>query len=381
MDPTLFNLPIKYYVLGLLVVQNGGAVLLMRAVRALPGEKEFVTQTAVIMQETLKACTCIAVLLYKHKTLRPAFENRTEWLKTSVPALLYLVQNNLQYVAVGFLDAATYAVTYQTKVFWVAVCSVLLLRRTVFPHQWLALAILMSGVCAVQLNEQRGGSPAGGSHHSFDGWLLGVVVLLSAALCSSLAAVSFEKLLKGAKADMWTRNLQLAGFSLLCAGVPLLLSRDGAVVRQKGFFHGYTPLTWACIFMNGWGGLLVGAVIKYANAILKDIAIGASICVSACGSIFFFDSRVTWNLVLGVLLVSWAVPLYAGRAHFGLPLLRPCKAKDAEPPSPASPPAKPGAGLDTTSPNGKPANGAGEDKGAAGLRRLGRSAVGVAASM
>jgi len=387
MDPTLFNLPIKYYVLGLLVVQNGGAVLLMRAVRALPGEKEFVTQTAVIMQETIKACTCVAILLYKHRTLRKAFENRSEWMKTSVPALLYLVQNNLQYVAVGFLDAATYAVTYQTKVFWVAVCSVFLLRRTVLKHQWIALAILMSGVCAVQLNEQKASKSVGGSHpvHTFDEWLLGVVVLLSAALCSSLAAVSFEKLLKGHSADVWTRNLQLACFSLICGAVPLLLSRDGAVVRQKGFFHGYTPLTWCCIFMNGWGGLLVGAVIKYANAILKDIAIGASICVSAVGSIVFFESPITWNLALGVMLVSWAVPLFAGRAHFGLPLLRPPKVKAGEPPAPGSPLAPApsngsSSGAGAADPAAKPSNGSTgstEDKAAAGLRRLARSAARV----
>merc|ERR1719288_371209 len=88
---------------------------------------------------------------------------------------------------------------------------------------------------------------------------------------------------------MWSRNLQLAFFSIVCAILPLLLTVDGSRVAQNGFFHGYTPLTWACIAMNGWGGLLVGAVIKYADAILKDMA-----------------------------LVSWAVPMYAGRAHLGL---------------------------------------------------------------
>merc|ERR1712194_1000408 len=114
-------------------------------------------------------------------------------------------------------------------------------------------------------------------------------MLLLAALCSSLAAVSFEKLLKGVQVSLWTRNLQLASFSLAFGCVTLLASKDGARVREHGFVQNYSLLTWACICMNAFGGLLVGAVINYADAILKDIAIGASIVVSAFGSMWLFN--------------------------------------------------------------------------------------------
>jgi UDP-sugar transporter A1/2/3 len=141
-----------------------------------------------------------------------------------------------------------------------------------------------------------------------------MVILLVAALCSSLAAVSFEKLLKGVKVGLWTRNLQLAVFSILCSIIPLLVSSDGGRIMNSGFFHGYSWLTWSCIAMNAFGGLLVGAVINYCDAILKDIAIGASIVVSAIGSMYLFEFQPQSGFTMGVALVSYAVPLYAGRA-------------------------------------------------------------------
>lgn len=65
--------------------------------------------------------------------------------------------------------------------------------------------------------------------------------------------------------------------------------------------------------MNAFGGLLVGAVISYCDAILKDVAIGASIVVSAIGSIYLFDFKPHATFAMGVVFVSYAVPMYAGR--------------------------------------------------------------------
>ena len=60
---TVFGIPIKAFVLVMLVFQNAGAVLLMRYSRASKGQGEFVTYTAVIMQEVLKMMACVIILL------------------------------------------------------------------------------------------------------------------------------------------------------------------------------------------------------------------------------------------------------------------------------------------------------------------------------
>ena len=135
----------------LLVVQNAGAVLLMRYTRSIPGETEFNTQTAVIMQEVLKGLACVAILLGTEGTLASAWAKPLEALKTGVPALLYLLQNNMQYVAVGYLDAATYTVSYQTKTIWSGILSMVLLNRTLGPNKWLGIISLSIGVATVQV--------------------------------------------------------------------------------------------------------------------------------------------------------------------------------------------------------------------------------------
>ena len=112
----------------------------MRYTRSMPGEGQYITQTAVIMQEVLKGLACVLLLLKDEGTLSSAWEKPNEALKTSVPALLYLVQNNLQYVAVGYLDAATYTVSYQSKVIWSGMLSMVLLGRKLGAHRFAAAA-------------------------------------------------------------------------------------------------------------------------------------------------------------------------------------------------------------------------------------------------
>ena len=120
--------------------------------------------------------TCILLLLKGEGTLSSAWAKPGEALKTSVPALLYLVQNNLQYVAVGYLDAATYTVSYQSKIIWSGMLSVLLLGRRLGPHKWLGITLLAGGVAAGANRRQQTSGTIGrrgrrgqgcwfGSHH------------------------------------------------------------------------------------------------------------------------------------------------------------------------------------------------------------------------
>jgi UDP-sugar transporter A1/2/3 len=228
-----------------------------------------------------------------------------------------LIQNNFQYLAIGLLDPATYSCTYQTKIVWSAILSVLLLGRVLQPYKWAAIGSLTLGVCIVQIAGMSNAPLKSVQHKSMDENLgippqiIGLALILFAAFASGCAGVYFEKILKGHKSSVWARNLQLATWSVVTGMITLCASPGSyASVQKEGFFHGYTTITWIVITMNAFGGLLVGTVIKYANNILKDFAIGCSIVVSSICSVFLFNFQVTFQFLVGMSLVIFAVLLW-----------------------------------------------------------------------
>ncbi len=64
------------------------------------------------------------------KTLREdVWDKPADLLKMAVPACLYVVQNNLNYVAISNLPGPTFQLLYQLKILTTAVFSVLMLKR------------------------------------------------------------------------------------------------------------------------------------------------------------------------------------------------------------------------------------------------------------
>ena len=154
---------IKYAALLLLVAQMVGLVLLMRYSRTVargPTEPLYLASTAVFVMEIMKLILCLAVVLYDSGGLSEfarelhhhTIGSPLEIAKLCVPSLLYTVQNNLLYLALTNLDAATYQVCYQLKILTTAVFSAVLLQRKFSPQKWAALVVLTVGVAVVQIS-------------------------------------------------------------------------------------------------------------------------------------------------------------------------------------------------------------------------------------
>ena len=72
----------------------------------------------------------------------------------------------------------------------------------------------------------------------------------------------------------------LAGLiALPLSGVAVLLNAR-EIVFERGFFHGFDGLVAAVVFLQAAGGLLVAAVVKYADNILKVLDSHTQITIS-----------------------------------------------------------------------------------------------------
>lgn len=119
------KMPLKYISLGVLVLQTSALVLTMRYSRVLGNEGPmYLASTAVVMAEIFKILTCLVIIFYtsgfslgKCAELLQSeiWQKPSETLKLCIPAGLYTVQNNLLYVALSNLDAATYQVGILSK--------------------------------------------------------------------------------------------------------------------------------------------------------------------------------------------------------------------------------------------------------------------------
>jgi len=318
-----------------------------------PDGHRYLPSTAVFLVELLRLAVCLTIAIYEISQTIPrsmpltaifdALGNATfsgdSW-KIAMPAGLYTLANSLQYVAISNLDAATFHVAYQFKIIVTAVLSVYMLKKSINGRQWLSLVLLMVGVAIVSLpqEEQRLAS----SHHTrvfvpralnplmehfgrdsaqpqlrkrsatYEGIAededamyapimdasIGLVSVFCVCVCSGLAGVYFEKVIKESPrpASMWIRNVQLSLYSLVPAFFIGCLFLDGETIAKHGFFAGYNSVVVISILVQTFGAVVAAFCMFYADNISKNFAVSISMVISAFASVILFDFQLTTHV-------------------------------------------------------------------------------------
>lgn len=78
---------------------------------------------------------------------------------------------------------------------------------------------------------------------------------------------------------------------------------DREAILQDGYFQGYSIWTWYSILLQGFGGLLVAYLVKYADSIIKVLATTLAFIFSSVASIYIFDFKIGIWFVVGSTIV------------------------------------------------------------------------------
>ncbi|GMT26533.1 hypothetical protein PFISCL1PPCAC_17830, partial [Pristionchus fissidentatus] len=310
-EPPKTDARTKFWILSWIVVHNACFTLIMRYSRIRDVDEMFLPSVAVFVTELLKLTICFTMLMYEEgpekfvSTLRAyTVAQPLDTLKVCVPAMLYVVQNTLFYVAASHLEAAIFAIVSQTKIFAAAMCSVFLLGKTIAPPQWVAIVILFCGVSLVQ-SQKSSAAVVGGLQNP----LFGVVCLVIGCFISGLAGAYTEKIVKG-RVSIWIRNTQMAIFSIP-ACLLSMFAQDGTFIMENRMLYGFDAVVWFTVFWYGIGGISVAFCLKYADIVSKDFATSVAIILSTLGSIFFFNFTPTPIFLIGAILVMFAIFMYS----------------------------------------------------------------------
>lgn len=258
----------------------------------------YITSTAVVLCELMKFFTSLVLFYWErlfsfcdismlmHAVRTDFVANRVEILKLMVPSGLYVIQNNLQYVAASNLPASMFQVLNQLKIVTTAFFSVTMLSRELSFQQWMSILFLTGGVGLVQISQTK---QSASSDSSTDNYFAGVVAILLSCCTSGFAGVYFEKVLKTGCMSLWLRNVHLSMIGLFLSLCVCYMDIDE--IFAEGFFKGYDSVVWTVIVLQAGGGLVVASVVMYADNVLKGFATSFSVVMSCVLSAMLFDDQ------------------------------------------------------------------------------------------
>ena len=314
--------------LTLLVLQNSALAILKHISFRDPAQR-YSPSTAVLVAELVKFVVCSLMTYTNSSNPRLAQvvkDIKGQWLLL-LPSLLYVVQNNLLYFGAERLSPVLYMICSQTKILATAFMSRVILGLSLSKGQLASLLLLSFGLIVVQLPENHS-TIATQTSSSRQEETTGVIAMLIASIISGTAGVVLEKIFKMHRTwtlehSTWTRNIQLSIISLPFALCGVLLEDSGLLLGRE-FFHGYDRVVLAVILLHAIGGITTGFVLKFANNVLKCIAVALAIVLCAAYSVVAQEREISYNLLLGTVLVITAVFLFSmtrlSRDHGGIRL-------------------------------------------------------------
>jgi len=241
--------------------------------------------------------------------------------KMVVPAVIYLVMNILGFVALGHIDAATFSIIAQMKVFTTATFSVIMLDRSLAMRKWRALTTLVIGVALISHESMPKAGNSVAQERAMTEWFVGMAASLGDVILSGFVSIYFEKVLKSKTEtySVWDRNFQLAFWSMIIY-IPIMIYDS-----PENPFAGWSGTTAVCAAVGALGGVLVALSIKLADSIMKTIATTGAIVLTTALNAVFLHGPYSLPIASGAMVVVISVFNYNDEGDPHKPVASPAK--------------------------------------------------------
>mmetsp|Transcript_47925 Transcript_47925/g.145750 ORF Transcript_47925/g.145750 Transcript_47925/m.145750 type:complete len:341 (-) Transcript_47925:31-1053(-) len=324
------SLGVRLGLLVVLAVQNAGQTVLIKLAQTQGSRPD--SLVVMLLSELTKAVASLALFFAveadaswkQHFTLIAAKRS----MKLVPTAFLFALQNQLLFVGVHNLDPPVFQALSQSKLIAAGVFSVVLLDKRLTQVQWAALLLLACGAALVQLENMLCPDVETAARSAHDP-VKGFVAVLCTSVLSGLAGCYTELMLKTHKMPMWLQSAQVAWASAILLVFMVFSQRlsssvDGRQMELADLFDGFILATWAVVATLSLGGLVVVAVLRYADNVLKGMSMVFALLLSGVLSALLFRSKIGAVFCVASIIICSSVFLYQ---HTPPPPQLPMKAK------------------------------------------------------
>lgn len=314
-------LPVWVLFAGLVALTSVGSISTALAERqSAPGQR-LSPSLSVLVAELLKLSLSVTLLVREGRATE--LRRLLRWPSIAfyaMPAAMYAIQNALVFWAHRSLDPGTYSVLVSTRLVYTGALSTLWLRESLLPAQWLGLGLLSLGATLV-----GSGGPEGapvGSHGSADlSWAAGIALSQVVAGLSAIGGVVTQRVMQAdAHISLHAQNAALyvvgIAVNVIVVGLSSLSSSPsssaGSTLSWLEQLVAMLTLARLCAIASlAFSGMLVGALVKRAGAVVKIHATSVALVLTLLLSTAAFATPLNTPRILGASLV-----LAGTYAHF-----------------------------------------------------------------
>lgn len=232
--------------------------------------------------------------------------------KMMILAGIYGFMNILSFAALYYIGPGEFICFAQLKILSTALCSYLFLGTLLSGAKIRALLLLVIGLMlvispALLADETAEPKVLELYQTSASEKMFGYGAVLLEVFLGGLASVNFEKVLKSTveSVSIWERNFQLSVFSI---GIflALIFYRNG----WQFVFVGFNTFAILTALIIAIGGILVALTLKYADSIMKTIAVSGAIVLTTLCGFLFFNAPLSLTIILGICTAIIAIINY-----------------------------------------------------------------------